>query len=144
MRGMIVFDKLTVLDVRTIFPDINIFLERVLTLELLLKSFRLFVSTIIHYMKGEIIEFHPTCSEFRVDFFIHEWNNMNWLIPNSSFFQIDVKLRDFIVMIATESLNSIREFFCFHGIRTMCKFIKRLRPIYVLIHDSPIIITVLQ
>ena len=86
MWGMVVLDKFTVLDDRTIFPNIKIFLERVLTFELLQKSFRLLASTIIHYMEWKIIEFHPTYSEFLMDFFIHVWNNMNWLVPYSSFF----------------------------------------------------------
>ena len=102
---MIVLDKLTVLDVRTVFPNIYIFLESVFTVKLLLESFFLLASSIINYMEGEIIKFHPPCGVFLINFFIHERNNMNLILPNSSFFQINVEFRDFIVMIATKSLD---------------------------------------
>ena len=141
---MIVLDKLTLSDIRTVFPDIYIFLERVFTVELLLKGFLLLASSIIHYMERVIIEFHPLCGVFLVYFFVHLRNNKNLVFPNSSFFQTEMKLRNFIVVIATKPLNCITEFLSVNKIRTVWLLIERFRPIYVLIHHSAIVVTVLQ
>ena len=117
---MIVLDKLAMLDVRTVFPYIDIFLECIFTVELLLESFFLLASSIIHYMKGEIIKLHPSCSVFLVDFLIHLWNDMNLIFPNSSFLQVNVEFRNFIVVIATKPFNCITKLLSIHRIRAIC------------------------
>ena len=107
VREMVFPNYNTLLNVRTVFPNINILFECIHTVELLLKSLFLLTSAIINYLKGEIVIFHPFTHVFLFNFGIHTWSDMYWLFPFSSLLLVAIKLCYHIVMIATESTKSI-------------------------------------
>ena len=92
------------LNVRFIFPHINILFKGVHAIKLLLKSLLLLRSSIIDYMEREKGIFHPLSLVMILNFFIQLWSNMYYLIPSTSVFFVKVKFRYFVVMEAAEPI----------------------------------------